>query len=47
MSKTKRGSKPVGFEYWGKRGIDDKKTTKKKERAKSRVIEYKALHNTH
>lgn len=33
MSRSNKGSKPPGFDYWGKRGSHDKKTTKKAERA--------------
>lgn len=32
MSRTKRGSKPLGFDYWGKRGHRSKTITKRVER---------------
>jgi hypothetical protein len=33
MSRSKRGSKAPGYEYWGRRGWEDKDITKGKERA--------------
>ncbi len=32
MSRTKKGKKAPGYEYWGRRGMDDKTTTKRRER---------------
>lgn len=34
MSRTNRGEKPSGFDYWGRRGMADKNTTKRRERRK-------------
>lgn len=36
MTRTKKGKKPVGHDYWGKRGMCDKKTTKRSERTAER-----------
>lgn len=36
MSRTKRGSKPQGYEYWGKRGRKHKNHTHKAERQKNK-----------
>lgn len=32
MSRSRKGTKPIGFDYWGRRGMKDKKTTHRKER---------------
>lgn len=37
MSRTKKGSKGSGFDYWGRRGMKDKDTTKGTERTKTRL----------
>ena len=52
MSRTKKGKKPLGFDYWTKRpgnigginghGPSAKKITKRKERAIDRMLERKA-----
>lgn len=41
MSRSKKGSKAPGYDYWGKRGSEDKNTTKRSERAKRRKEESK------
>jgi len=49
MSRTKKGKKPIGYEYWSKRpnsgsnpGRISKNITKRRERALNRVIEHNA-----
>ena len=37
MSRSKKGTKPPGFDYWGKRGSWDKDTTKASERTTKRT----------
>lgn len=36
MSRSKKGTKAPGYDYWGKRGSEPKDVTKKGERAKER-----------
>ena len=36
MTRTKKGSKPPGFDYWGKRGSCPKDVTKASERMKAK-----------
>lgn len=38
MSKSRKGTKPPGHEYWGKRGMRDKKITKRSERTKKKEL---------
>ena len=52
MSRTKKGKKPPGFDYWTKRpgnigginghGPSAKKITKRRERALDKILEHKA-----
>lgn len=38
MSRSKKGKKPPGHDYWGKRGMCDKKTTKRSERTETKKV---------